>query len=96
MGKNRQEDENGETVDREQVAKCYLLTEEIISRDYIRIPHLEEQFTWRLDFGFINSKGRILHFINNFIFCFEIVEVEDKSPVEIALARQWPKEMSLL
>lgn len=63
-------------------------TEKIVGGEEIGVVHANDD-TWRdLLHCSADLKDFIFRFVDDLLFDFQVVEVEDESPVEIALTRQ--------
>ena len=63
-------------------------TKKIIGREEIRIVDSYDNFRWNLLRGIAHLENRIFRFVNDLLLDFQIIEIEHKTPVEIAFSRQ--------
>lgn len=56
----------------------------------IGVPHLELEPGRYFAFRFVPREERFFLWYNDFLFRYQVVEREQKSPVEVALSRQRP------
>lgn len=64
------------------------LTQEVISREVVRIPDLQRETRRDLVFGLVPGEHGLFFGNNDLLLSHEVIEREDKAPVKVALTSQ--------